>query len=470
VKRIALLALFAVVAAVALRAAYGPGYLGYDAAWSLVWGAELRHGALPAYEAALAPTPHPLANLVAVPLSLTARAGEPGLLWLTFLAFGVLVVAGGVLGRQLGGWAGAVPAAALLATRSDLGREAAFASVDVPFLALVVCAVALAAGRERGSAAPLWVLLGAGLLRPEGWGLAVVAWAWAATAPRTTRGRALGLAALALAAPALWLLSDLVVTGDALHSLHGTRALAETLHRPRGAGTALRSLDEGMRSLVGGPLVLAGLIGAAVALVRGRREPVTLRAAAAALAVVVLGVAGFVLLGAAGLPVLYRYLLAPAALLLVLAGGGFGAALRSRGLSDYAGAAAILALVAVSVAPAIDDHRAVRDFTALRSEVHGDLRAAVGSARFRETARGCPVVVPGFRARPFVLLDTGGAPERVRVGNLPDGRRGLLVTYADESSERIFNLGAPGEAPRQAPPLHSRRLAENRSWRVYAVC
>jgi hypothetical protein len=102
--------------------------------------------------------------------------------------------------------------------------------------------------------------------------------------------------------------------------------------------------------------------------------------------------------------------------------------------------------------------------------VHSDLRAAVGSARFQATARACPVVVPGFRARPFVLLDTGGAPERVRVGNLPDGRRGVLITYADATSERIFNLGAPGEAPEQAPPVNSRPLASNPSWRVYAVC
>ena len=38
-------ALGAVVAAVVLALAYGPSYLGYDAAWALVWGAELAGGA-----------------------------------------------------------------------------------------------------------------------------------------------------------------------------------------------------------------------------------------------------------------------------------------------------------------------------------------------------------------------------------------------------------------------------------------
>src|SRR5688572_2678000 len=55
----------AVISALAL----GPGYPGYDAAWALVWGGEIAGGELPDYRVPFAPTPHPLANLVAVPLS-----------------------------------------------------------------------------------------------------------------------------------------------------------------------------------------------------------------------------------------------------------------------------------------------------------------------------------------------------------------------------------------------------------------
>ena len=311
----------AVVAGVVLALAYGPSYLGYDAAWALVWGSELAGGALPSYETAFAPTPHPLANIVAAPLSLLGDGGETLHGWLTFLAFGALVAGAWALGAEIGGVAGGAVAALLVATRSDLGREAAFGSVDLPFLALVVWAAVAAARRGPGSALPLVLLLPAGLLRPEAWGLAAAVFAWAAIARRDAPlGR---LAALALAAPVLWALSDLLVTGDPLHSLHGTRELAAALERPRGAGTALGMLDDGLRDLTGTLPLLAGLLGAGLAIWLGRRRPALITAAAVAL-----GVAGFIAIGATGLPVLFRYLLVPATLLLVLAGGGFGTAAR----------------------------------------------------------------------------------------------------------------------------------------------
>ncbi len=446
----------AVVAAVVLALAYGPSYLGYDAAWALVWGGELADGKLPSYEVAFAPTPHPLANLVAMPLSLFG--GEDALRWLTFAAFGALVSGAWALGAEIGGMAGGAVAALLVATRSDLGREAAFASVDLPFLALVIWAVVAAARRGPASALPLALLVPAGLLRPEAWGLSLAALAWAAATGGAPLRR---LAALAFAAPALWLLSDLAVTGDPLHSLHGTRELAAQLDRPRGAGTAVAMLDDGLRDVTGGLVVLAGLVGAALAVWLGRRRAALIACAAAAL-----GVAGFVAIGAAGLPVLFRYLLIPATLLMVLAGGGFGAGARRS--PAVAGALVIAALLAASVPSSVDGLDEARAFTRLRAEVHGDLLAVTRAARFRDAAERCgPVVVPGFRVRPFVLL---GGDADVRVGNLPDGERGVLVTYADDLSELVFNLGAPGEAQRQSAPLNSRPLAGNPSWRSYSVC
>ena len=55
------------------------------------------------------------------------------------------------------------------------------------------------------------------------------------------------LAVAALAAPLLWMAFDLVATGDPLHSLHGTQALAEQLERPRELDTALRSAPAYLR-------------------------------------------------------------------------------------------------------------------------------------------------------------------------------------------------------------------------------
>ena len=42
----------------------------------------------------------------------------------------------------------------------------------------------------------------------------------------------------------------------------------------------------------------------------------------------------------------------------------------------------------------------------------------------------------------------------------------MLVTYADELSEFVFNLGAPGEAQQPVRSANSRPVAENPSWRV----
>jgi hypothetical protein len=268
--------------------------------------------------------------------------------------------------------------------------------------------------------------------------------------------------ALALAAPVLWFVSDWVVTGDPLYSLHGTRELAAALERPRGAGTAFGSLDDGLRDLAGTLPVLAGVLGAALAVWAGRRRP-----ALVALAAVGIGVGGFVALGAAGLPVLFRYLLAPATLLLVLAGGGFGATLRRSPVA--VGAAAVSLLLALSIPATVEDLQRAGDFTALRAVVHDDLRAITRDPAFQAAAAQCgQVVVPGFRARPVVLLDADEVP--VRVGNLPDGEKGVVITYADDITAVIFNLGAPGEARRQAAPLGARTLADNGWWRAYASC
>ncbi len=55
--------------AVALWGVYGTGYVGYDAMYSLLWGDEIAHGRAPNFEAPVAPTPHPLANLLGAMLS-----------------------------------------------------------------------------------------------------------------------------------------------------------------------------------------------------------------------------------------------------------------------------------------------------------------------------------------------------------------------------------------------------------------
>ena len=57
------------VGAAALRLLAGPGLVNYDTLYALVWGRQLAHGELPDLEVAIAPTPHPLADLGAMLLS-----------------------------------------------------------------------------------------------------------------------------------------------------------------------------------------------------------------------------------------------------------------------------------------------------------------------------------------------------------------------------------------------------------------
>ncbi len=57
------------IGAAALRLLAGPGLVNYDTLYTLVWGRQLGHGEMPDLEVAIAPTPHPLANLGAMLLS-----------------------------------------------------------------------------------------------------------------------------------------------------------------------------------------------------------------------------------------------------------------------------------------------------------------------------------------------------------------------------------------------------------------
>src|SRR4051794_2718514 len=89
-----------VLLALGLRLVYGPGHLGYDAVWSLEWGREMLAGTSPSFEAVIAPTPHPLANAVALllaPLGDGAFACAMAVSWLAFAALGVLLF---LLGRR----------------------------------------------------------------------------------------------------------------------------------------------------------------------------------------------------------------------------------------------------------------------------------------------------------------------------------------------------------------------------------
>src|SRR4051795_11376705 len=214
-----------------LRVVYDPWYLNYDARYALLWARDAWHGFLPDFKADFAPTPHPLSTLLSSLGLPFGHGGDALVVWTVLLSFGALVWLTYRLGEELfGRWVG-VAAALVVLTRPVLDRDVLLAYQDVPFAALIVGAVLLEA-RQRRRGVPVLVLLTlAGLLRPEAWLLAGLyfLWMWPSVTPRE-RVRLVALAALA---PLLWALIDLIVTGDPLHSLHGTAALAEEGDRRR---------------------------------------------------------------------------------------------------------------------------------------------------------------------------------------------------------------------------------------------
>ena len=279
----------------------GTGFLNYDTAYSLLWGG---HPFSSDLTLTLSPTPHPLATLVGAVLSPLGDAAQPAWVVLAFLALGALAWTTYELGAHWFGPAAGVVAALLILTRVPVLSFGVRAYLDIPYVALVLGAILAEA---RGSRATLWLLALAGLLRPEAWlfSFAYVIW------KRDAR-----LLPLAASAPVLWMLHDWVLAGNPLHSLTYTQDNAETLQRITGLDDVPLTVPRRIGEILREPGLLAAATGGILVLALMRRR------AALPIAAGVVSLGAFCVLAAAGLPILGRYLLLPAALLAVFAGAG----------------------------------------------------------------------------------------------------------------------------------------------------
>lgn len=309
---------FLVIGAALLAWALLPTAPNYDTATHLIWARELLDGGSPAVHSPASPTPHPLWLLAA--LIASATGGGASLLQLVaLLAYGVVIVAVWRLARSLAGPVAAGAAALFTVSSFALLLSAYKAYADLPFLALVLGGL-LAEQQRRARGGHRWtmpvLLVLAGLLRPEAWafGLLLVA---LRRLQGEDRRALLAPAVVIAAAPALWVLFDLLLTGDPLHSLTGTQALAEELGRRTGALAGPVELVRQLADLLRPPVFLAGLFGVGGAIwLAGWRPLLPL------LAPLLAGALGFLALGVLGLPLLQRYLLLPGMLLAIFAGVG----------------------------------------------------------------------------------------------------------------------------------------------------
>src|SRR4051794_30156914 len=94
-------ALAALIVAAVVFAFFGHAFLNYDSFYALVWGGDLAHGRVPQYDTPVAPTPHPLANLVGVILSPLGDGAETAFLVIVLIAIGALAVGVFRLGQVL---------------------------------------------------------------------------------------------------------------------------------------------------------------------------------------------------------------------------------------------------------------------------------------------------------------------------------------------------------------------------------
>ena len=471
------------VGAAALRLLAGPGLVNYDTLYTLVWGRQLGHGTLPDLEVAIAPTPHPLANLGALLLSPLSSLevgglhGELAAAAVVALAYVSLALLGWVvfaLGREWFNAAAGVLAAIIVLTRVPVLDFGARAYIDIPFLVLVLGALLVETRTPRSGGPVLGLLALAGLLRPEAWLFSAAYLAWLLWPGLRSRVRHAGprramawrdaapLVALAASGPALWALHDLLLTGDALHSLTGTRDNAALLGRVTGIEHVPATVPRRLGEILREPVLLAAAGGVVLALAWRRDRRVRLGVAAGLLAL-----AAFTVLAAAGLPIITRYLLLTATLLAIFAGAGvFGwlDLLPGRERTWWA-RFAVLALVALLAFVPGQAQRIDRLGNALARQeaIQGRLGDLVAGKR-----PPLPIVVPNRRPIPLLALWLNLDPRQIvdAQRGLPAG--GTYVVPATPQIARDYILDRRDRDRRVAPAPPDWRLRDaNAAWRMF---
>lgn len=459
-----------------LRLLTGVGFVNYDTLYALVWGAQAARGETPAYGVPIAPTPHPLFEGLGVVLSPTGPAATRTIT--VVIAFLALAGCGWVVyalgSRWFGRWAGAI-AALILLTRVPILSYGVRAYVDVPYILAVLSALLVESRRPRAGAPVLALLAVAGLLRPEAWAFSALYWLYLAElipglrdpARRPPPARLARLALLAALAPVLWLLSDLIVTGDAMWSLTNTRHTASTLNRVTGAANVPEYIPRRIGEILRVPGLAAAAVGGVLSLLWLRRRALT--GAAAGVAAVVV----FAAFASVGLPINSRYAFLAAAILSIFAGVGIcGWMLLPRGehrRTVWMGVAAALVLGMLAYIPA-QYHLAHKELGNLSRQEHieGELVALVRPGAI--ALRCGPVGVPNHAPVPLLALYLRASPALVVSLQTGSITRGVYADPRTGEVERDYVLDPRDPHEAVTVPPGFRPVAGNPSWIVYRRC
>lgn len=496
-------------------------YPTYDSMYALLWGRELLHLQLPDVAVYRAPTEHPLAIAFGVLCSLLGQAGARAMVLGSIASFVALTTGVYRLTRLCFGRLVGALAALLLLSRLFVENLALQGYLDVTYVALLIWAAALEAQRPRRGWAVQLLLCAAGLLRPEGWLLGGVYLLWCAwpvcsgpaerllakvwrlrRSPPRADARSpsprvgnrlspghltaqLGLTALA---PLVWMGIDTALTGDPLYSLHSVSGLAQELGRTQSFGGVLSSTWSYAVRIDKLAVVLGGVAGVAVAL--GLAPRLAVRRLQVPLVLLACVLLAFVAQGAAGAPVLDRYMLAGAMALLpfcALSLGGWSLLPRgSRWRRAWALAAGALAALGAWQVNATLSLRSLRDTLAYHEQLNRGLSAALHSPAVRHALVRCPLLsLPNDKLIPNVLwllpgtspasvLARSQAREEARHGSPGLQHRlaqGSIALHPLAITHFFDAVAGVGEEPGVAhPPAGMRLIYTNRNYYVYAGC
>jgi hypothetical protein len=448
--------------AVLLRVITGVGFANYDTLYALAWGGQLSRGSTPAYSVPIAPTPHPLIELLGLML---APLGPNATVSVT-VAIGLLALAACAwviyrLGAHWFGWPAGALAGLIFITRGEVLSYGVRAYVDIPYLLLVLCALLLETRRRRAGAPVLALLALAGLLRPEAWAFSGLYWLYLGD-HRNPR-----LLAIAASAPLVWVLSDFAITGNPLWSLTNTQHTAETLHRYTGIANVPQYIPRRIGEILSAPVLFGAAVGGVLSLSWLRRSAL-LGAVVGVIAVVV-----FAAFASVGLPINTRYAFLAAAILCVFCGAGvFGWTRLERGDPRRhwwmaASVVVLLALIGYIPSQYRTAHRAMVKL-ARQQSIEGDLLALVHSHAIN--LRCGPVGVPNHAPIPLLSLYLKTSPRNIVSLQSGHIHSGVYVDPASKNVEEDYVLDPDDPHETVSVPPGFTEASTNRSWLIFQRC
>ncbi len=458
-----------------------PTYPNYDSYYSLLWGREALDGTRPFFEGFRVPTEHPLAIFAGALLGLAGDVGDR--LWIAAIFASLIALAWGLyrLGRVAFTPLVGLIAAGLLLSRFDFPFLAARGYIDIPYLALVIWAVALEAERPRRGLSVFVLLALAGMLRPEAWLLAGLYWLWVAV--KLDWGDRVRYAALAAVAPLVWCTVDFVVTGNPIFSLTYTTGSAEELGRQRTLSEIPGAIPGFLLNLVKLPVFaasLAGLVLGALLVPRRMAMPLVLLGC---------GIGTFVLIGVAGLSVIERYLIVAALALMIFAAvtlGGFDMlAPGTRARRLWAAGSLIVVLAGLTYTVVRVDLTQFRNELQFRGDAHDSLEAILAAPAVERGLRCGPLTLPNHKLVPdarwvsglgadrvFARADRGqGDADRPDKGKGARARTGVALYVTSRYAMFKYAItNKDDSALVEVPPAGWRREAVNRYFAAYVRC